>query len=118
MPPRFLRINGLTAAERHRTIAALRDAVNGSGGWVTDFKFFSNHSVCINFEIPARHVTALSASLAALDLRLSEASAASIDSFDAGDETPAAESEVMGTLQVSFIHNDPDLRVELPPIPG
>ena len=118
MPPRFLRINGLTRADRHQTLSALRDALAGSGGWVTDFKLFSNHSACINFEIPARHVRALSASLAALDLRLSEASLTALAAFGADDAPVDDASEVSGTLQVSFIHNDPDLRIEVPPIPG
>jgi hypothetical protein len=30
----------------------------------------------------------------------------------------ARASEVAGTLEVSFIHNAPDLRIEVPPIPG
>jgi hypothetical protein len=33
-----------------------------------------------------------------------------------GDETTA--SEVAGTLEITFIHNEPDLRIEVPPIPG
>ena len=122
MLPRFLRINAMTRADRHRTITALRDAVNTSGGWITDFKFFSNYSVCINFEIDAAKVRALHSALKALDIRLTEESVAALDAFS-GDETKTGgntpeESEVVGTLQVSFIHNEPDLRIEVPPIPG
>jgi hypothetical protein len=110
-PPRFLRINGLTRADRHRTIAALRDALTGSGGWVTDFKFFSNQSVCINFEIPPKNV-------AALDLRLDDASLTALAAFDTPHAPREDAPEVAGTIQVSFIHHRPDLRVEVPPVPG
>ncbi|HJU55703.1 MAG TPA: hypothetical protein VJ715_14060 [Pyrinomonadaceae bacterium] len=27
-------------------------------------------------------------------------------------------SEVTGTLEITFIHDEPDLRIEVPPIPG
>jgi hypothetical protein len=30
----------------------------------------------------------------------------------------AVDEEIPGTLQVTFVHNDPDLRIEVPPIPG
>jgi len=121
MPPPFLRINALTRADRHRTIPALRDAVNGSGGWITDFKFFSNTAVCLNFEMPLRHVTRFSSAVKALHLSLSEQSARALEDCHRLAERAGAESaeaEVRGALQVTFIHDEPDLRIELPPIPG
>jgi hypothetical protein len=33
-----------------------------------------------------------------------------------GEEARA--SEVTGTLEITFVHNEPDLRIEVPPIPG
>ncbi len=121
MAPRFLRINGLTREDRHRVIPLLRDAVAASGGWITDFKFFSNHSVCINFETTAGKVRALRAALASLGLRLTDESMAALAAYsdtESPDASRAADAEVIGTLQVSFIHDQPDLRIEVPPIPG
>ena len=36
------------------------------------------------------------------------------------EQLPAEEgaSEVIGTLEVTFIHDEPDLRIEVPTIPG
>jgi hypothetical protein len=33
-------------------------------------------------------------------------------------EEKARASEVTGTLEITFIHNEPDLRIEVPLIPG
>lgn len=120
MRPHFLRVNALTRADRHATIPALRDAVTRSGGWITDARFFSNTSVCLNFEIGLRHVAELRAALGGLRLSLSQESAAALEDLSrrAGAGGPAAEAEVVGTLQVTFIHDEPDLRIEVPPIPG
>ena len=117
MSPPFLRINGVTRTGRRLAIAQLRDAVNESGGWITDFHLFSNHSICINFEIAARDVPALASSLASIKLLLSDESADALAPYSEGP-APGADLEVAGTLQVSFVHDEPDLRIEVPPIPG
>ena len=102
-------------------ISLLRDAIQHSGGWITDFHLFSNISICINFELPLRHAAQLSAALDALNLRLSEESTSALEACSRRSEqygTESAETALAGTLQVTFIHNEPDLRIEVPPIPG
>ena len=91
--------------------------MNQSGGWITDFHHFSNHSVCINFEIAARDVRALASALASIKLLLSDESADALARYREV-APPVGADEVAGTLQVSFIHDEPDLRIEVPPIPG
>jgi hypothetical protein len=115
----FLRINGSTRADRHQTISAARDAITSSGGWVTDFKLFSNISVCLNFEISRGGVARLHSSLDALGVNLSGESERALAGFGgAGPERQAAGGEVPGTLQITFVHDEPDLRIEVPAIPG
>lgn len=121
MRPHFLRVNALTRADRHATIPALRDAVMTSGGWITDARFFSNTSVCINFEMTVRHVPEFRAALKGLRLSLTGESLSALEEFGrraAGAGPSEADAEVVGTLQVTFIHDEPDLRIEVPPIPG
>jgi hypothetical protein len=118
-PPQFLRVNGFTRADRNQTIAALRDAIAEGGGWITDFKYFSNLSICINFEISPRHVGRLRRSLEATAVRLTEESVRALAALaDAPPSRDEEDAEIIGTLQVTFIHNEPDLRIEVPPIPG
>lgn len=122
MCPQFLRLNGLTRENRHHSISLLRDAIINSGGWITDFHLFSNAAICINFELPRRHAGKFYSTLKATGLRLSAESVTALEacrrvSEETGAE-PVDETDLSGTLQVTFIHDDPDLRIEVPPIPG
>jgi hypothetical protein len=91
------------------------------GAWVLEVKLFSNVSVCFNFEIPINHTEQLREALATMDLHLTRESQ---DSFTSAREhkEPAAEhpqaTVISGSLQITFIHNEPDLRIEVPRIPG
>jgi hypothetical protein len=115
----FLRINGSTRADRHQMIFAARDAITSSGGWVTDFKLFSNLSVCLNFEISRGGVARLHTSLDELGVTLSDESERALTEFSRErPERRAAGGEVLGTLQIAFVHDEPDLRIEVPAVPG
>ena len=96
-------------------------AILESGGWILDFKQFSNVSICINFEVPAKNIGKLRRALEAIDLRLTSESNEALASLIRPDDQPFAASEqrdVSGTLQITFIHNEPDLRRHVPAIPG
>jgi hypothetical protein len=115
-----LRLNGFTRINRHRMIPLVREALLKSGGDILDSHFFSNISLCINFELPAPRLSQLQASLAAIELRLSNESRELLAAFHATEERAREEapSSLNGTLQITFIHNEPDLRTEVPHIPG
>jgi hypothetical protein len=121
MSSKFLRIIGSTKGDRNHIITVLRDLINESGGWILDFKLFPNISICINFEISARNVERLRLALSENNVQLSDESSALLMDFcnqlNPDDEFSGA-SEVMGSIQVTFIHNEPDLRIEVPAIPG
>lgn len=111
----FLRINGFTRENRHEMIWRVKNAVNEANGWITDFHQFSNVSLCINFEIEAGNVARLNESLRETNLILEEKSRQAFEEVIAAGRKAA---RVFGTLQITFIHNEPDLRIECPPIPG
>ena len=112
--PTFLTINVSTRAERNAITAQVKEALLASGGWVVDFHHFSNLSLCINFEIEPQHIGRLYEALTALDVRIADAGREQLASLR---ERPGA-GDVRGTLQITFIHDEPDLRREVPPIPG
>lgn len=121
MIPSFLRLNGVTRVERHEMISLVREAILAGGGYVLDFHMFSNAAICINFEVPAGNIESLYASLKATGLRLSRESHDLLagccgESNEVGERTKAA--DVTGALQIAFVHDEPDLRIEVPPIPG
>ncbi len=52
----------------------MKEAIIESGGWILDFKLFSNASICVSFELPVINVGELRERLAEKDLRLTEES--------------------------------------------
>ncbi len=122
MEQNFLRLNGFTRDDRHEMISRVGRAFAESNASILDFKMFSNVSLNILFELPARRIGELADALSATGLRLS---AESRELLVKGRERYAAEpaasstsKEIAGSLQITFIHHEPDLRIEVPPIPG
>jgi hypothetical protein len=116
----YLRINASTREDRIEMTSRVARAIADMGGWVLDFKQFSNVSICINFEIPAKNIGKLHLSIEAMNLRLSRESDESLyrqGRLDNGPDAVPGET-VPGTLQITFIHDDPDLRRDVPAIPG
>lgn len=102
-------------------ISLVRRAILEGGGYVVDFHMFSNAAICINFEVPVGNIERLSSSLKATGLRLSRESqdllANCCDELNQLGEGAKA-ADVAGALQIAFVHDEPDLRIEVPPIPG
>jgi hypothetical protein len=111
----FLRLEGLTTADRLGMLTQVSEAINQSGAWITDFHQYSNLLICINFQVPNTSLGKLAVTLSATGLHLSQKSLEQL--MPIADMTPP-ESELIGTLQITFIHNEPDLLREIPAVPG
>ena len=115
----LLRLNAFTRASRHQMIPLLREALLTSGADILDAHFFSNISLCINFELPPQRTRQLQTALADINLQLSAESLDLLAAFIvAKRDDKETHLTVSGTLQITFIHNEPDLRIEVPAIPG
>jgi hypothetical protein len=112
---RFLRLDGFTRAERLGMIDRVSEAINQSSAWITDFHQYSNLLICINFQVPIGNLAKLAITLQSTGLQLSPAS---LDQLMPAEGLTLGEPELMGTLQITFIHNEPDLRREIPAVPG
>jgi len=102
-------------------IARVQRAFADSNGSIIDFKMFSNISLNVLFELPVRRIGELAAALSATGLRLSAESRELLaDRQERYGEGSGAWSmtEIAGSLQITFVHHEPDLRIEVPPIPG
>ena len=102
-------------------ISRVRDAISKGGGFITDFHIFSNLSICLNFVLTVGKINRLFEALKAAALQLSAESTSLLTNCCAGLEQleeKARASEVTGTLVITFIDDEPDLRIEVPPIPG
>ncbi len=111
----FLQLDGFTKSDRLPTTARISEAINQSGAWITDFHQYSNIVLCINFQIPRTYLPRLAAALNETTLHLSQKS---LDQLTPSDPPPSPDQEYTGTLQITFIHNDPDLLREIPAVPG
>ena len=109
-----LRINGTTRADREEVIARARNAITDSGGWILDAKLFSNVSINLSFEIPASRIGSLRDALESIELHLSTSSLESIAQHGSDEQS----DDIAGSLHITFINDEPDLRIQVPAIPG
>ena len=108
-----VRIQGKTQQERHGIIAAASDAIGEAGGYILDFKQFSNLAVVFTIELPPSGFAKLRVKLAGLGVILEPPSNEERALLGA-----AASGEVPGSLRLDFQHQEPDLRIPIPAVPG
>lgn len=112
---RFLRLDGFTKAERIGMTARVSEAINQAGDWITDFHLYSNILICINFQVPSANLDRLAATLQETGLHLSQES---LEQLTPANDLMLKEKELVGTLQITFVHNEPDLLRYVPAVPG
>jgi hypothetical protein len=105
-----IQLHAVTRAQRHAATLALREAFVQSSGFILDVNLFSNISLNLAFEIPASERDALVRRLDEAQIRLDADSRARIADANA--------SPLTGTLEVTFLHSEPDLRRKVPRVPG
>jgi hypothetical protein len=108
-----LRLSAVTRGERSEATARVSDAIGEAGAWITDVHFFSGIQTTFAFEITADRLAALEAALLRAKVSLDRLSRERL--AGAAADTP---EEVQGTLAVTFAEGDPDLKHEVPTVPG
>jgi len=101
----FLKLEIITKIERNRAITNIKDAINSSQGWIVDHKLFSNNSASLTFEIPAKSIDAF----------LHKLNDAGFKPEIIGDKPLGSVGDIRCGLAITFIHNDPDMKREVPP---
>ena len=112
-----IRIESGTTVPRLEMIARISDAVQAANGFVMDSRYFPNTALFIGFEIGPSMLPRLQTALSAAGLNFSSRSLDSIERY-ADLSKSAAPGLRECHLSVAFFHNDPDLRIPLPAIPG
>jgi len=107
MPVTSLHLQGSTRVERHAVVDIVEEAIRGTGGWILDFHQFSNISLVLELEIPPRRLDQLVQLLQAGGICFRP-----VPALSPGDEDDA----VLGTLQITFVHDEPNLHVATPPL--
>lgn len=99
-----------THEERSAAIWRITEALSERGAIVLDHRMFSNAAIAIFFELGDGDTAALRRALEAAGI-----------SFDAESEATLARGAEAGdpvSLYVTFVHHDPDLRIDVPEVPG
>jgi len=111
---RFALLAAITRRHRLAATDTAKEAISASGGWIDDFHMYSNKMICIRCQIPAAGMERLCTRLEADGIRLDEDSlrrSATLTAEGGGKEVSTA-------LQLTFITDEPDLRREVPAVPG
>ena len=106
-----IHVNAVTRVERLEATARAREVIARAGGAVLSFEQFSNVSACVGFEIAPSLLPGLGPELTAAGLVLSSRSEQTLAETHHGETVPVS-------LQITFVHNEPDLRRHIPAIPG
>jgi hypothetical protein len=107
---RILMLNAVTRRERKDATSFVFDTVNRLGGWIDDVQMYSNLMNTIRLTLAVGAYPALIAALREGGIAVDE------PGTDLAGNDPAAER--MATLQITFIHDEPDMRRDVPAVPG
>lgn len=116
MRPRIVMLTGATHANRHQVTAEINDAVVAAGGWVADHTFFSNIATNFRMVLPPQGLSRFRELVVAAGVHLDAESEKAIGDLIANKK--GLPEEIPASLNVTFIHDEPDLRREVPAVPG
>lgn len=111
---RRINLQAITGAERHQAIEALREAITDAGGWIVDFRLFSNLALSVIIEIGPAGLSRLIERLDRIEISLTEESRRSVP---APPPAPTDE-EIRVLFNLTFRGGDGELRLPIPAIPG
>ena len=101
---KFIRISIFTSIERNEAVAKASRSIAQSGGWIISHTLLSNMAATINFEIPLSKAESFIQKLAEAKFQP-----------EVEGETPKSdEGDLRCQLTLTFIHNDSDLKRDVP----
>jgi hypothetical protein len=109
---RIVQLRAIVRDDRDAMTIRVRNAFDEAGAFITDVHMFAGVQTVLTFEVDASRVAALGAALSGAGIELDEGSAAAIRAATQEGR------DVEGTLALVFVHGDPDLRHEVPAVPG
>lgn len=116
MRPRIVMLSGVTRQNRHVVMSDLNDAILKAGGWVEGHSLFSNIATTFRLVLPVSALGLFREAVRDIGIALDDDSAAKLDDLGAGERS--GDGEVRLTLNVTFIHDEPDLHRDVPAVPG
>lgn len=90
--------------ERHQAIKLVSNLVVSHEGWIVDHQLFSNVSANVRFELPGNRFDQFREDLFEAGLTVRTNDELTIDE----------DGDVPGTISFTFIHNEPDMKRDVP----
>lgn len=106
----IIMLSAITRIERKGATSFVFETVNSLGGWIDDVHMYSNLMNVIRFTLPADAFASLITAL--------EEGGITVEPATTPSPGRDPQRDVMATLQITFLHDDPDLRRDVPPVPG
>ena len=110
---KILRLRAIARGDRNAATARVSEEFNEVGASIVDVHLFSGVMTVLTFEVSPERMPALEAALVGAGLELDASSLAV-----AAAAATAQEGELEGTLSITFAEGDPDLKREVPAVPG
>ncbi len=99
----ILKIEIITRIERNKALQLLMDGIQSCEGWIVNHQLFSNMSASIIFEIPSDEIC-----------KFYEKLQSSGFNINADENFVGKTSDVRGSIAITFIHEEPDLKRDVP----
>ena len=111
-----IKLSAVTSHSRFGIVAELTSTLNELGS-VLDSHQFSNLALALHFEISPRNASKLRPALLSLPMSLSNSSLEALTAFENApfEDLPP---EITGSLNITFVHNEPDFHMHIPAVPG
>lgn len=95
-------------------IARVSEAIQTAGGCILSAQPFSNLAIFIHLEVSGTRLPMLVSTLSGTGLQMDSRSVADIRGMTSFPD----ESDQTVNLCITFIHDEPDLRITVPSVPG
>ncbi len=116
MKSRLCMFSGITNKDRHQVIADVSKAISSNGGWIVNHEMYSNIAVMIRFNIEPKELAGWREGICVAGVRLDPETIQTLE--DRINHETDRDEEVACSLNVTFIHNEPDVRQPIPAVPG
>ena len=108
----LLVLQGIAKGDPNETMNAIDDAFGEARASILDVHFFSGVHVSFSFEVLGTDVSTLRTAIERAGIVLDETSLGALA------EAATLDRSLNGTLAVTFAHGDPNVRHEIPKVPG
>ena len=113
--PSFIALEATTKLLRNEAIPRVLAALVADGGFVTGTESLGGMALVFRLELTQRAVVGLAERLSMAGARLSDESRAQLERER---EAPETDRELVGSLLLRFYASEPDLKLDIPKVPG